>query len=273
MTNNQPVKQFYERNTRHFLLWGGGRAAGVMHREVWGAGVRSRTEALHYSHHLLLERLACLEEPAPHVLDLGCGVGSSLFHLCRYAERPMRGTGISISPRQVAEATRRTRQYALPCQFVEADFACLPDLDPAHMVYAIEAFVHATDAAGFFQQVAGLLPWGGRLFLIDDFLQTDLRPSEIERFEQGWRLSSLLPVNQVEQFAAAAGLEMIEHLDLTPFLNLGRPRDRFIRAMLSVPGVLRLNPTYLRALDGGDALQTCLKRGWIGYKLVGFQKR
>ncbi len=79
-------------------------------------------------------------------------------------------------------------------------------------------------------------------------------------------------MEKVTGLAEAAGLHLIENLDLTPLLNLGRPRDPFIKMMLSIPGVVHLNPTYMLALDGGDALQTCLTRGWVSYRLVGFQK-
>ena len=79
--SSKSVRTFYERNTQRFLKWGGGKKAEVIHREVWGEGVRSKAEAFDYTHKLILDRLPFIEGRPTRVLDLGCGVGSSLFYL------------------------------------------------------------------------------------------------------------------------------------------------------------------------------------------------
>ena len=214
------VKSFYETNTRRFVRFGGGRVDKVIHREVWGDGVETRREAFQYCHRLILDRLPAEHNPV-RVLDLGCGIGSSLKYLQAQAGSQMEGIGVSISPMQVMQA----RQLVPECSFLEADFTNLPDLAPIHIAYAIEAFVHGPDAAGFFEEVAGLLSPGGFLYLIDDFLLTGDENQYLKRFRDGWALGSLLPVAAVEKHAQNVGLQVIEDLDLTRYLNLGRPRD------------------------------------------------
>ncbi len=268
------VKKFYEHNTRRFLSWGGGRKSGVMHREVWGEGVKSKEEAFHFTHQLLLRRLNAIATNPINVLDLGCGVGSSLIYLARHADCAIKGTGVTISPSQVEKAIERSTRLLgrTSCSFIEADFSRLPDLDTFHFAYSIEAFVHAPDARQYFSEVARVLVSGGKLYLIDDFLTSEKKSAYLDRFRAGWRIGSLHTVEQLVEMAAEFGLVLKENEDLTTYLNLGRPRDLLIKMMLRIPGVHRLSPEYIRSLDGGDALQVCLQKGWIGYKMLGFER-
>ena len=266
------VRSFYERNTKRFLSVGGGRSARVMHREVWGEDVSNRMDALHYPHRLVLDRLHRLEKHSVRVLDLGCGVGSSLFYLCRHFRGDIEAVGVSISATQVETAKLASRELGLRqlCHFVEADFQHLPELGSFDIVFGIESFVHAPDSGGLMAEISKVLNPTGSLLVIDDFLQEEAQNRHISRFVKGWRLGSLQTVPRWMDQAADVGLVGIENLDLTPLLNLGRPRDKLLKVMLAVPGVKRIRPEYLLALDGGDALQTCIKRGWIRYRLRQF---
>lgn len=261
------VKSFYEKNTRRFIRFGGGRDEKVIHREVWGEGVKTKRDAFHFSHALIRDHLPKAQDRV-RVLDLGCGVGSSLKYLISCEGERVECVGVSISPLQVAEA----RRLVPDCKFLEADFTSLPELKPFQLAYAIEAFVHAPSPEQFFASVSRVLVEGGLLILIDDFLEAESDSSQLRRFREGWKLGSLLALPKVEYFAENAGLQLTENLDLTPYLNLGRPRDWFIKAMVHIPGVIKLSPAYLGSLDGGDALQTCLKQGLIKYRMLCFTK-
>ena len=95
----------------------------------------------------------------------------------------------------------------------------------------------------------------------------------VEQFRRGWHLNTLLSAQELRARAAEAGFEHLDTVNLTPHLRLGRPRDRFAAAFVTLCRWLPLRHTRFEHLVGGTALQTCLKRGWIGYELAWFRKR
>ena len=274
MADSNAVKSFYENNTRRFLKWGAGRETGVIHREVWGEGVKTKTQALHYCHDLLIAELPQGHVNPIRVLDLGCGIGSSLIYLCLQAEADLEGVGVTISPLQVERARQNARSNGMSqqCSFIEADFSKLPNIGTFDFVYSIEAFVHAPNAVQYFEQVSRVLNPGGRLCIIDDILEATSPEPEIDRFREGWQIGSLCSIAEIDQLAASVGLTTKGDIDLTAYLNLGRPRDWFIKGMLAMPGVNPATSPYIKSLDGGDALQQCLKNGWVSYRLLTFEK-
>src|SRR6478672_6979525 len=75
------------------------------------------------------------------------------------------------------------------------------------------------------------------------------------------------------RFAAAAGFDHMWTRDLTPWLQLGRPRDRAFRAIAPLLRLLpRISPR-LANISGGAALQTALARGWIRYEFAVFERK
>ena len=72
--------------------------------------------------------------------------------------------------------------------------------------------------------------------------------------------------------AVRQGFEHIETVDLTPHLEIGRPRDRLIALGIYLFGWI---PTVAHRFDyllGGNALQACLLNGWVRYELAVFQR-
>lgn len=280
------VRGYYDRQTAGFVALGEGGGEGAIHRAVWGPGVRRRADAFHFvENHLayalgwdgLPERLgAGVEARRPHVLDLGCGVGGSLCHLA--ARYGVRGTGVTLSPVQSRLADARIRSLGLGDRVtcLEADYTQLPervrDVDAA---FAIESFVHGPAPARFFAECARVLAPGGALFICDDLRRPSADPRAaraIEQFRTGWHINTLIDHDHLLELAADAGFTHVETLDLTPWLELGRPRDHAIAALVALGGWLPLQRTPVAHLVGGSALQTCLRRGWVGYELVRLQK-
>jgi hypothetical protein len=60
-----------------------------------------------------------------------------------------------------------------------------------------------------------------------------------------------------------AGFSHVETLDMTPFLEIRRPRDYAAGVLMRCFGWLPVNGSYWLMLYGGHALQLCLKRGWV----------
>jgi SAM-dependent methyltransferase len=271
------VQRYYDRHTPAFIAFGQGGGDGVIHRAVWGPGTRDRREAFHYVEDQIAEVVRQLPRTADamHIVDLGCGVGGSL---CYLAERlPIRGTGITLSPVQAELATRRIAERGLSQRVVclESDYCNLPpDLAPADFAYAIESFVHGPDPVRFFAQCSQLVRPGGMLAICDDFKRsTDDRNAAraVEQFCAGWHINALLQRNELQALARAAGFEHESTRDLSSYLEIHRTRDRAIGALLSFIGRLPLSGP-LGHLLGGNSLQTCLERGWIGYELAIFRR-
>ena len=277
----EAIKRYYEHNTSLFLRLGQG-VDGTIRRAVWGPGVRSRAEAMAYVDELILEQLSAVAERSerrPRVLDLGCGVGASL---CRIARRqPLDGTGVTISPTQVrlAEASVKKLGLSDSVRVLEADFSKLPnELHDFDLAFAIESFVHAPEAQTFFRAAFAALAPGGTLIVCDDFLATEPENLDasaawwLRRYREGWRANLLLGPRELGEVSARVGFLALGEEDLSGFVELGRPRDRAIALLTRGFGWLPFRSNYGSMLKGGDALQWCLKKGWIHYRICKWQK-
>ncbi len=269
------VRRFYDRNTARFTGLGQGGAS--IHRAVYGPGVRSQAEAFHHVEDRLLDLLPAIRGGVPaRVVDLGCGVGGSLLHLA--GRRPdLIAEGLTISGTQAALAGPLVARAGLAdrVRVREGDFGSPPpDLRDHDLAFSIEAFVHGPDPAGYLRAAAGMLRPGGLLAICDDWLTArgaaaagrDAR--RVMDFRAGWRIGSLLTVAQAVEVAAGTGFAPVMDDDLTPYLELGRPRDRAVAAMVAVTRPFRPRGEYWRSLAGGDALQQCLRRGLVAYRLL-----
>jgi SAM-dependent methyltransferase len=310
-SSSDRVHRYYEVNTKRFVRFGQTRTQNI-HRTVWGKGVQTAEEASDYVNHRILEVLysmqmsdsggrgggsglqheaaerwlaqSGIDDPEPlNILDLGCGVGSSVFYLAERFDAPASFYGITISETQVEWARRlwQERGQKHRCTFQVRDFHNLDGLHTFHLAYAVEAFLHATEPTRFLNSVAERLHTGGLLILCDDFLtargQKAAAGSEdrhyLETFKRGWVVGRFLTVEQVTKLADDARLKMVHDEDFTLHLELRRPRDRVISLMVGLFGWLMKRSTYLNSLVGGDALQQCLIRGLVQYRFLIFQKK
>jgi len=272
------VRDYYDRHTRAFVSIGQGGGAGAIHRAVWGPGVGDRSAAFHYVEdriaELLQTMLAESERPL-HIVDLGCGVAGSA---CYLAQRlPVRVTGITLSPVQARLAQTRIREGGVSDRVVciQGDYNDLPpEVGIADLVYAIESFVHGPAPDRFFAQCRRLLKPGGALVICDDFRIPTADPRAalaIERFSRGWHVNALLDRDELESLARTHGFRHDSTVDLTPYLELRRLRDRVLNALLPLLRRLPIDGKRFDYASGGSALQECLARGWVGYEMVTFR--
>jgi SAM-dependent methyltransferase len=274
------VRKYYEHNTGRFLKWGKGESTFNLHGALWSPEVKSLSEAMHYANELVareIERCPC---PVNRVLDLGCGVGGSIFYLARRLSRVRSFTGISLSPLQIDTARQHIPESQRNrIQFEEGCFLHLPtDRFRADFSYSIEAFTHCTDPDIFFTVQAGLLPPGGRLAIVDDCLSHEIGLTSrqmrlLGRYRRNWLLPGLRGLTALKSLAEEKGFRLIKDQNLTPYLRLGRPRDRAISWLVKFLGPLMARDTYLRSLLGGDARQKCYLEGLIHYRLLVFEKQ
>lgn len=270
------IKRYYDRHTASFVRFGEGRAS--IHRAVWGPETRTQEQAFHYVDDQIAALMRRVEPlSAAHVVDLGCGVGASL---CYLAERmPIRGTGITLSSAQAQMARQFIAAGGLSerVECLEGDFTNLPPtIQPADLAYAIESFVHGPAPERFFEQSHRLLKPGGRLLICDD-VKTGESSAEsarvVEEFTRGWHINTLLTRDDMIAMARTAGFEHESSADLTPLLELDRPRDRAIAVSVALLKWLPYAGDRYDYVIGGDALQTCLANGWIRYEVNVFRSR
>jgi len=281
MSAQSEVRAYYDQNTAHFEKFGQGAAS--IHRAVWAEGVSNRAQAFRYLDHLIARELEALGASfaAPlHVLDLGCGLGASLFFLA--SEQPIVGTGATLSGVQARSARERSAALGLAerVQFFEADFLNLPEtLAPAALAFSIEAFIHGPDPAAYFRAAARYVAPGGRLIVCDDFLgphssaprsRRELR--WLDEVRTGWLANSLVSVAEARDFAASAGFKLREDRDLTAALELRRPRDRALSVLVAFGRHLPIPGYRWRSWVGGNALQMALVRRLIEYRYLVFEK-
>jgi SAM-dependent methyltransferase len=271
------VRAYYEANTDAFVRHGQGGALGAIHRAVWGPGVVTREQAFRYVDDLIVREIDALALARPaHVVDLGCGIGASLIYLAR--RRGIAGTGFTISPAQARQGSEGIAALGLSdrLRVREGDYCALPDdVEPADLVYAIESFVHGPSPERFFAEAARVLRPGGRLVICDDVRQGELSKQAartVAQFTRGWHVNSLLTAKDWQFRAAGAGFVHVETIDLTPYLQLGRPRDRAIAFLAGTVGWLPHLPPRLAPLIGGSALQRGLSKGWIAYHSATFRR-
>ncbi len=268
------IRRYYDRHSASFVRYGQG--GGSIHRAVWGPGTRAREDAFHYVDDQIasLARKLVSRSPDVHVVDLGCGVGASLCYLAE--QLPIRATGITLSPAQAAMAREliAARGLAERVECLEGDFCDLPAIPRADLAYAIESFVHGADPERFFAQCRRLLKPGGLLAICDDVTNAAASPAAaraIEEFMRGWHINTLLEHDPLVTLARTAGFEHESTVDLTPMLEINRLRDRVIAGGVALLKRLPINTDRFDYAIGGDALQTCLARGWIRYELNVFR--
>jgi SAM-dependent methyltransferase len=273
------VRRFYERHTRSFIRFGQGGSAGAIHRAVWGPGVDTRQQAFHYVDDqiaMLVPRLRTAS-PIPHLVDLGCGVGTSLCYLA--ARLLIRGTGITLSPLQARLAAQRIREAQLASRLtcIEGDYCALPPgLEQADLAFAIESFVHGPAPEAMLAAWARLVQPGGILVICDDFRRhsdSGAAARAIDRFRRGWHVNTLLSRDELQACARSAGFEHESSVDLSPWLEIRRARDRIINRLCAVAEPFGFGGLGLDFLLGGRALQECLANGWIGYDFTVFRRR
>jgi cyclopropane fatty-acyl-phospholipid synthase-like methyltransferase len=291
------VRAYYDSNTGLFLRMGIGRRTLAIRRAVWASEVRSLEEAVNYVNSLIAAEAvaaaasaaaaglatAGTKESELRLLDIGCGVGGSLFFLAAAVPVPFRGIGVTISPRQAEAARRQARARGLSarCSFLAGDFTGVSGLPLIHLAFAIESFVHFASPAAFFAPASACLGPGGRLVVVDDFLSANPHPGNphspaerriVEAFRHGWLLSSLCTVNRVVQVAGEFGLRLVEDRDLSGYLSQLPLGVRMGQWAVSVMRALPVPWPYWRSSVGSLAQAACRRARLVDYRFLVFEK-
>ena len=281
------VRTYYETNTRGFLRRGEGGVQGAIHRAVWRDPHADRDRAFHYVDECLVEELSMLQSTKPpgrrlRFVDLGCGVGASLHYLLSRCEGE--GVGWSVSPLQVELARRRLSPFGERARVELGDF-CEESLpEDVDLAFGIESFVQASEPTGLVDRVARSIRPGGRFALCDDFIVAPVSGQAelwVEEFRAGWRLSSLMSPQEVDELVGAHGFHLVRDEDWTPYLALNRLRDTAIHWLVAAARPLARwsavrvawNGPHWGNYRGGNALNRCLRNGWVQYRFRVWERR
>ena len=283
------VRRYYDQTTRLFMRFGGANAAYAIHRAVWTSPSESFESAINHTNR---ELLRCLrDQPGnqatrhPRIIDLGCGIGGSLFFLANEWPGSWSGLGVTISQTQAHVAQMRFKSASWPIAdlaFCHGDYLHVPCVDQSFEAgYAIESYCHAPDPEAFFGEVKRLLKPGGRLIICDDFIETNRSgpaPAKdddfwLRAYLECWRVPNLTSLQQTRQLAAGHGLFVIEQADLSAKLRLRVMPSAPTRMLIAAATTLMRSHEIVPSMIGSIALQQCLYRGLIKYRFLVFESQ
>ena len=275
---SDPIRSYYDQNTGIFLKFSSSRKAQNIHRSLWTDGARTLEDALNVANHRILNEIVSVTSEHACILDLGCGVGASLFHIYPRLKNPSCAVGLTISSLQAKHASNSAKQANLHERifFTQADFTDIPLQALWDVAYSIEAVFHATEPEKYFLEVSRLLRRGGKLVLIDDFqAQRPFSRKDVDwlkAFTDGWHLPGLSTVEAVKQWAGKYELNLIKSELLTPYLRLRNLPDGLARAIRFLGNQLPIRHPILPSMLGSMALQQCLHEGIVEYRFLVFER-
>lgn len=265
------LAEYYDKNTSKFLSLGHGKKALAIHRAVWFKGIKSRYEAIQFQNECVLSEIQKIKKEPVALLDLGCGVGGTLFELCQKSKQALHLYGItnSFEQKNIAEKWQK-RLSQKKIQFVCGDFHNLPkNIPQVDIIYAIESFVHSNNIDLLIAQIRSRMKKNSVCLLIDDFLfkKPNIMEKEIKIFQENWFAPNLITMDTLQKKLVMHGLTINKIEKLNPYLELNRMRDYFIQFICSFSYFLQDN-NYTQSLRGGNALRSLLLKNVLQYCLI-----
>lgn len=289
------VREYYDGNTGAFLKpWRGSSSTGALHRALWAPGVKTRDQAMHHVHELILEHLRAGGALARGALlaDLGCGVGATLEYLgARLHQQtpplPVTLAGVTLS---TVQAERAREKLGSAARIHTGDFmaeetyqAITTGMEtPISGAWMIESFVHAPDADTLLRTIARSMIPGGTLIICDDLLAdhatggTPRSPRDehlIREFRAGWHVNTLISGEELVEMAGAAGFTVTARHDLSGYIRNGWARGLPVHAAAAVGRITGATSPGWSNYRGGSALKHLGRRGIIRYQLLAFRAR
>ena len=207
-----------------------------------------------------------LELPAEaHILDAGCGVGGTLFALLG-ADRT--GVGLTLSERQLglAQAEASRRGLADRCQFRLQSYD-EPIAGQFDLIICLEALVHSLDPDATIAHLARHLRRDGQLVLLEDMALTDLHANRAAQIlSQSWHIPRLTMRAEIQQALTAAGLQLAEAHDFTPYVRARPWPGWLIRTLWRLLGRHQISSAGI--FVAGLAQENLYRHQLLSYRLL-----
>ncbi len=214
---------------------------------------------IHYRMKQPLETNAVLAELAhicddDHVLDAGCGQGSSTIFLAQHYGVQI--DAVTISKKECRLVTRAIEKmgYAPRVAVSEENMLAMPFPHATFsVVWAVESMCHVDDKLAFLKEAHRTMREGGRLVLADFFL-TDAYDAKhdkgmYQRFCEGFLIPSLTTKDEFLALLSSAGFTRVRYHDYTEAIShTAREREKsgWLSAVIFSPLLLlKLMPRML----------------------------
>jgi len=232
----QQIVDYYDTCEFDYRIgWNLGRSV-AMHFGYWDESTRTHAQALERENGILATCAGI--GPNDRVLDAGCGMGGSAIYLAN--RLGCRVTGITLSQRQVAYATRQAHLKGVGhlTTFQKMDYlsTTFPD-NSFEVVWAIESVCHARDKAAFVKEMHRVLRKGGRLVVADGFAARNnynqTQEALMARWLHGWHVDSLETIQDFMKFLQEAGFRDVWVTDVTKHILPSSRRLYFLGRSMS----------------------------------------
>jgi SAM-dependent methyltransferase len=214
----------------------------------------------------LLRKVAAA--PPGAVLDVGCGLGSTLFRCARARDGALHG--VSTCAFAVAKARAEAARLGLAgrCTFALHDYD-RPLAGRFALLLAIEALFHAPELARTLRNLAAAAQPGALLAVCEDMAAGELDgDADAVVLREAWATPRLHAVADYRRALAAAGFVLLDETDLTAQVRTAPPaalarRARRLAAARLLPS--RWLRRVAQAYRGGVALERLYGGGAMRY--------
>lgn len=252
MTNNPNVKiptsqeivDYYDFSKLDYQLYNLSFSNISMHFGLWDETTENHRQALLNENKVLAE-LANIT-PNDHVIDLGCGYGTTAIWLAKNIG--CRVVGITISKKQVLEAKRAAKQHRVShlVDFSVMDFHKTNfSKNTFNVAIAIESVSHSSDKPKVLKEIHRILKSDGRFAIADGYFAKDtktLSPREHEIAKicfEGVHVPPLAERSEFENWLKENGFVEVKWFDKTKnILKISQKISGFAKMILPISKIL-----------------------------------
>lgn len=262
-----------------FLPYSINKKEKALHRSLWPKRKTTPLQAANYVNRLVEDQIRSVE--TPKILDLGCGLGNSMFYLAEgLQEAQISGITNQGNFRVYLSQELQNRILTSRLKVYEGDFSdpkVFRTFPGCHLIYSIESIFYNDNIEGVLNGVASSLAPGGKFIIIDDFLNPQKNDRNQAKYLNDYRkinpLYGLTAVESLEDKAKKVKLNLVVNQELTPYIKhsvLDKLTD-----LILIP-ILKKNYTdsaFVSKQKGKYAWRSMIQNNYLHYRMLVFQKK